>query len=81
MPQTKPPFKLALAALFLDKKPRGAAQAAEELRKEYVGAPFFTPDFVAYQLHSLKAVGILEVDENGLYSMTRSGEERVSKNL
>ena len=81
MPQAKPPFKLALAALFLDKKPRDTAQAAEDLRKEYLGAPFFTPDFVAYQLHSLNAVGILQVDGYGFYSITRSGEERVSNNL
>ena len=81
MPQTKPPFKLALAALFLDKKPRDATLAAEELREDYAGSRFFNPDFVAYQLHSLKAVGILQVDENNFYSITRSGEERVSKNL
>lgn len=81
MPASKPPFKLALAALFLDGKPRGFMEAAEDLRPEYQGARFFTPDFVAYQLHSLKAVGILEIDDNNLYSLSRSGEKRVRKSL
>lgn len=81
MPQAKPPFKLALAALFLDNMPRDAARAAEDLRAEYACSRFFSPDFVTYQLHSLRAVGILQVDENGFYSLSKSGEERVKKSL
>lgn len=81
MSATKPPFKLALASLFLDKKSRGAADVAEALRPDYEHSPFFTPEFVAYQLHGLKAVGILQEDEGRVYSLTKSGEERVRKSL
>ncbi len=79
--QDKAPFKLALAALFMDNEARDPAAAMDALHEEYAHARFFTREFVAYQLHSLKAVGILQVDENGRYSITRSGAERVRGSL
>ncbi len=60
MASEKYPFKLALAALFLDGAERAASGAAAELADEYAGRRFFNPVFVAACLQSLAAVGILE---------------------
>ncbi len=60
MAERKPPFKLALAALFLDGRTRRAGEAEAELAVEYAGQRFFEPAFVKACLQSLTAVGILE---------------------
>ncbi len=60
MAERKPPFKLALAALFLDGRTRRAEEAEAELAAEYAGQRFFEPAFVKACLQSLIAVGILE---------------------
>jgi hypothetical protein len=84
-----PPFKLALAALFLDGTPRGIAEAFAALEPEYAACRFFTTAFVATGLQSLKAVGILTVaEENGknpaspaCYTLTAYGRKKVRANL
>ena len=81
MKKSKAPFKLNMAALFLDQKPRDAAAVFAELEPDYARARFFSREFVAYQLQSLKAVCILQVDDDGVYSLTRHGAEKVGKSL
>ena len=79
--QAAPPFKLALAAVLLHKQPQSPEEVATALAPRYAKAPFFTLGFVEEQLHSLQVVGILKVDAQGRYALTRTGEARVQKNL
>lgn len=82
----KPPFKLALAALFLDGKPRSATDVSAELQSEYGGRRFFTKPFAATSLQSLASIGVFEncgASENGdpLYKISPHGCTCVRKNL
>ena len=81
----KPPFKLAVAAVFLPSETLDAAAVQARLRGEYEGAKMFTPSSVEAALQSLKTVGILCSSEsafgNIVYSLTDSGKEKVLRSL
>ena len=88
MRKVSPPFKLALAALFLDGRPRGAAELFADLEPEYGTCRFFSAEFVEKGLQSLKAVGILRIGEERegspaapLYALTAYGREKVRGSL
>jgi hypothetical protein len=82
MRKASPPFKLALAALFLDGARLGAAEAFSALEPEYGDRRFFSAAFVENALQSLRAVGILTSGEEGgeeggpRYALTAYGRER-----
>lgn len=86
MKQTKPPFKLALAALFLDAMPRTAEDVFSALQEEYSQKPFFTAKLVESSCQALTSIGILErcgLSDAGsvLFKITRHGTGKVCANL
>lgn len=83
MSKAKPPFKLALAAVLLDGRPRDLGELMKALAPEYQGQAFFEQKHVLYCLQGLKAVGIVSsaAGSEPLYSLTGYGAERVRKNL
>ncbi|MDL2267391.1 hypothetical protein LJC46_05320 [Desulfovibrio sp. OttesenSCG-928-G15] len=86
MPQTQPPFKLALAALFLDGAPRTAMDAYQALQGEYAAKAFFTPELAASTCQALTSIGIFDrcgLSDAGeiLFKLTRHGTGKVRANL
>jgi hypothetical protein len=76
----KPPFRLAVAALFLDGDRLSPEEVLASLAGEYARAGFFGPKAVALCLQCLSVNGILR-EETGRYLLTGYGRERVRKNL
>jgi hypothetical protein len=74
-----PPFKLALAAFFLD-GPSHPRNALDALTQRYASA-ICNEHTVDFTLQSLKAVGILKPGDDGTYTLTENGRERVLKAL
>jgi hypothetical protein len=89
MVKSPPPFKLALAALFLDGAARGEEEVFSALEPEYGACRFFDAAFVRTGLQSLKAVGILKFGERNeeapaspaRYALSSYGREKVRANL
>ena len=86
-PQAKHPIKLALAAIFLDDRPRSAQEAFTLLQPLYGKEKICTLAGIEKYLMSLKAIGVItavRVDDAGgemRWGLTRSGRERVLKGL
>ncbi len=85
MPKTKPPFKLAVSAVFLQAQELDAAQVAARLQPDYPGEKQFSVRNIDNALQSLKTVGILratrESGESVYYELTSEGRAKVLKNL
>ncbi len=84
--QAKPPFRLALAALFLDGVARTAEEALALLTPLYGREKLCRPASVEKRLYTLKAVGIVQSVEDPegstpRWTLTRTGRERVLKAL
>jgi len=83
MPAVKPPFRLAVAAVFLDGAARGAGEVLELLQKDYVGEKICTLPTIEVSLQNLKTVGILASQPGdsaeARYALSRHGRERVLK--
>ena len=84
--QTIPPFRLALAALFLDGVARTAEEALALLTPVYGKEKLCRLISVEKRLYTLKAVGIVQSVEDPegsapRWSLTRTGRERVLKAL
>ncbi len=85
MAKVKPPFRLAVAAAFLDGAPHGMAEILDLLQKNYAGEKICTPANIEDSLQSLKAVGILTIppgdSPEARYALSRNGRERTLKAL
>ena len=85
MLKAKPPFKLTVAAAFLEKSHLEATEVYAELLAEYRDAKYFSLAGVQGALHSLKTVGILNLVEDAggksLYCLTGSGKNKVLRSL
>lgn len=84
--QADPPFRLALAALFLDGVARTAEEALSQLTPVYGKEKLCRLTSVEKRLYTLKAVGIIQSveDPEGAsprWRLTRTGRERVLKAL
>ena len=82
----KPPFRLALAALFLHGVARTAEEALALLTPAYGKEKLCRLTSVEKRLYTLKAVGIVQSVEDPegspqRWTLTRTGRERVLKAL
>lgn len=77
----KHPFKLAVAALFVDKEQLDCAQVIKCLDADYKERKILCTANVENALHSLKVVGILKNLDGGGYALTAQGRARVLKYL
>ena len=85
MPVVKPPFRLAVAAVFLDGEAREAGEILVLLQKDYAGEKICTLPTIEDSLQNLKAVGILIFspdDSTGArYALSRHGRDKVLRAL
>lgn len=77
----KHPFKLAVAALFIEQERLDCAQVIKSLDSDYKGHKILCAANVENVLHGLKVIGILKSFEDGRYALTAQGRTRVLKSL
>ena len=82
----KPPFKLVIVKTLFDGKARDAQAVLEALKPEYAGEKQLNIREIEHHLQALKAVGLVQVQEERLqdgeliqsYTVTDYGRRRAS---
>ncbi len=85
MSKAKPPFKLAIAYVFVDGAQHAAPFVYEALQADYGTEKIFQLKTIESSLQALKSVGILAAVEGTTdepeYKITPSGKEKVLANM
>ncbi len=82
--KVKPPFKLAIAASFLNGPARSAEETLAVMEPAYRGEKICTRENIELALQNMKTVGLLKTetrDGETFYSLTGHGRGKVEKAL